>query len=146
MGNITKDQIKIIHTLIHKMKLSDDDYRAMLSGYGALSCKNLTFENAVYFISTLAKMAEQNGVYTKPQQHQPQRKYDKLGARNDYAYPAQLRKISYEWSQVSRMSTQADREKALSSFVKNKFGIDRIEWLPRNMVGKVLKSIQSIKV
>lgn len=143
MNGINKDQIKIIHTLVHKMHIEDEHYRAMLSGYNVSSCKDLSFEQAVVFISALAKMAEQNGAYTKPQ---AQRQYDKLGARNDYAYPSQLRKIAYEWSLVSKMPTREERGKALSSFVKNKFGIDRIEWLPRNMVGKVLKSISSIKV
>jgi hypothetical protein len=140
MNDINKDQIKIIHTLTSKMKLPDEHYRDMLASYKVNSSKDLSFEQAVKFIQSLVKVAEKKGVYVKKQPE-----FSNLGDRNDYAYPAQLRKIKAMWSAVSRMETSKQKADALNSFLKNKFKIERIEWLPREMVGRVIKSISSIK-
>jgi hypothetical protein len=141
MSRINKAQIKIIHVLISKMHIPDEHYRDMLSSYRVDSSKELSFEQATEFVNSLAKMAEKKGVYVK---HEPA--FSNLGSRNDMAYPGQLRKIKALWFEKSRMQSSDDKLKALNSFLKNKFKIDRIEWLPRNMVGKVIKSIESIKV
>lgn len=138
--SITKDQVKIIHVLISKMKMPDEHYRDMLASYKANSCKDLSFEQATEFTRSLVILAEKKGVYVK---REPE--FNNLGPRNDMAYPSQLRKIKAMWSAVSRMETSKQKADALNSFLKNKFKIDRIEWLPREMVGKVIKSISSIK-
>lgn len=133
-STIGKDQIKIIHTLKSKLGIEDGDYRLMLAGYNVQSSTRLSFNQAVEFTNTLAIIAEQKGVYTK-----------KKPSRNDYAYPAQIYKIRMLWASKSFMNTEEAKEKALNKFLANKFKISRIEWLPREMVGKVIKSIESIK-
>lgn len=140
---ISKDQIKIIHTLISKIPVSDEDYRAMLGGYSVSSSKDLSFEDAKEFVDILSKIAEKKGVYVK--NGGGKARFSSMGNRDERAYPAQMRKIEAMWSDVSYMTTAEDKRSALNSFLSRRFGIDRIEWLPRNMVGKVIKSISSIK-
>ena len=56
MESITKDQIKVIHTLKSKLKLSDDHYEALLSKYEVASSKELTKQQASFLIVELLEM------------------------------------------------------------------------------------------
>lgn len=138
MNLVNKDQIKIIHVLKSKLQLCDDDYRSMLSGYrNARSSTDLSFSEAKDFIQLLVDMADKKGIPTPMPA--------KAKAHNGYAYPAQLYKIKMLWFSKSYMPTDKKKEKALNNFLSNKFKISRIEWLPRDMVGKVIKAIECIK-
>lgn len=136
----TPSQKAIIHTLVGKLKISDEDYRTMLASYDVSSSKDLPFKQATELVKTLIRMAEGKNIYapkTKRFQH--------LGNRNDMAYPEQLRMIEAMWCDVSYMPTIEAKREALNKFLKKKWNIERIEWLPRSHVGRVVKTIQSMK-
>jgi hypothetical protein len=137
----TAPQIAIIHTLISKLKISDEDYRVMLSSYGMKSSKGLSFQNAKTFIQTLINM-DTGKVY---QPSEKPKRFSNLGNREDMAYPEQLRMIEAMWCEVSYAPTIEGKQEAFQKFIKNKWGIERVEWLPRNLVGRVVKTIQAMK-
>ena len=140
---INKRQIAIIHTLISKMQIPDDYYRDMLAAFGVSSSKNLSYHHATEFITQLVKKSQGKGVYNPTPNPDP--RFNARGNRHGEAYPAQLRKIEAMWCEVSRMQTIEEKRAALNSFLKNKWNIERIEWLPKNLVGRVIKTIASMK-
>lgn len=141
---INSDQIKKIHTLKSKLKLSEDRYHDMLSAYDVESSKSLSFDDAIHFIASLVSQAEKAGVNNFVVV-KPSRNYESFGKSNDHATPAQMRKIAAMWSEKSYCASHDDKMAALDKFLSNRFNIDKLVWLPREMVGKVIKTIESMK-
>ncbi len=65
MMNITKVQIKKIHALVTSLKLSDDNYRALLFRFGAESSKELSKDEAIKFIDELSKFEKEQKLNNK---------------------------------------------------------------------------------
>jgi len=135
--NITKQQIKTIHVLIHRIGMSDEDYRAMLmDNFGVSSCKQLRSNQAKQLIQTLYKLSGQK----------PKKRFDELNHRPSYfASPAQLRKIEAMWANVSYKKTARERRRALNAFIKRITGVSDLLWLQANDVHKVIKAIQTME-
>jgi hypothetical protein len=149
----TKKQITYIHVLKSKACIADDDYRVMLSSFGCSSSKDANFgiNEANELIDILIRHAQQKGVLIADNRDTLVSKYDiithlqSLGARDGMATRAQLVKIVMMWWEVSKMQTDKARFDALNHLLKNKFGIDRIEWIPIELVRKIITLISSIK-
>lgn len=139
----TPGQKAIIHTLVSKLKITDEDYRSMLDSFGVKSSKDLTFAKATELIKVLVKMADGKDVYMPS--GQPKRFQNLKNRDNDMARPEQLRMIEAMWCEVSYMTTLEEKREALKKFLKNKWKIDRLEWLPRSYVCRVVKTIQAMK-
>ena len=137
-------QITMIHTLKSKIGLSDDDYCAMLESFSVESSKDLTSSDCKLFIGSLLKLAGQEGKTTAF----PSRKIrafdgSKSASSNDTSTYAQQSKIKHLWAAVSRVS-EADQPRALNQFLEKRFAISRLEWLPRESVGKVIRTLETM--
>ncbi|MDA8170294.1 MAG: DUF1018 domain-containing protein [Nitrospiraceae bacterium] len=56
MPEITPTQIKLVHIGKAQLGLSDADYRRLLKGYDAVTCKGLTYEAASALIDEMKRM------------------------------------------------------------------------------------------
>lgn len=122
---ITQRQIKLIHTLTHKAKLSDEIYRDILARYGAESCKTLSQYVAAQLIKELARYAAQ--------QH-----------KLEEATPNQKRLICALWYQVSRAETTEGKRTALNVFLANRFRIQNLERVRRDQVEKIVTALKAM--
>jgi hypothetical protein len=146
----TPAQIKFIHVLIGKLSLPDEHYRDMLSAYNVSSSTALTMEGANELIDGLIKLAADRGIDVITPAAASFKKSDafsyveKLGSRRGYATSGQLKKIIMLWWQASCMKTDAGKWEALRTFIRNKWEIERFEWLPIELVGKIIKTIEAM--
>ncbi|HSV43254.1 MAG TPA: phage protein GemA/Gp16 family protein [Candidatus Bathyarchaeia archaeon] len=149
----TTAQIKFIHVLIGKLQLLDDHYRDMLAAYNVSSsaAEGFTVVMANELIDCLIKMANERGVDVVSLNAACFKKADvfaylnNLGSRPGYATYGQLCKIVYLWWEVSVQKTDIGKWEALRTFIKNKWEIDRIEWMPIELVSKVIKTIEAMQ-
>lgn len=148
-------QIKFIHVLVGKLALPDDHYRDILSAYGVSSSTDEAFSVAMAseMIDGMLKMAHDRGIDMDmhPLAYATFKKSDvfdrlrKHGSRKGYATYGQLCKIVMLWWDVSEMTTDIGRWTALNKFVGNKWQIDSVEWLPIELVGRVIKTLEAMK-
>jgi|GEM_PF-1778546 len=152
----TKNQIKFIHVLKAKIGLPDEHYRDILGAFGVTSSASQLFsmESANEMIDALIRMAREKGIEIENTSHVQndievlKHIYSSLkekGSRYGYATYGQMCKILKMWWEVSRMKTSLTKFNALNQFLLNKWGINRLEWLPIEYVGKVIKTIGSMK-
>ena len=127
-------QIKLIHTAKNSLKLTDENYREILSSFGVSSSKDLTQEDAKKVIKIFEKLG------FKPLVNEP--KHAKLNDREDMASPKQLRKIEAMWKNSGRVKEKTDE--ALRKFIKRIAGVDHISWLTNDKVRKVIKAIENL--
>lgn len=118
--SITGPQIKKIHTLLHRFKISDQTYRELLKAqFSVDSCKKLNLKEAAFLIELLE--AWQTG--------------------QNRATPKQLRKIDALWNEVSRAPEGVERQKALRAFVKRQTGCDDVVMVPRDQINALICSM-----
>jgi hypothetical protein len=148
----TPGQIKFIHVLIGKIALPDEHYRDMLSAYNVTSSASPEFaiEQANELIDSLIAIAGEKGIEVATVQNATFKKADvfihlkTLGNRRGYATYGQLCKIVMLWWEVSTMATDIGIWTALNNFVKNKWQIERLEWLPIEAVSKVIRTLEAM--
>jgi len=72
------------------------------------------------------------------------KKFDEFSGRDDeWATPAQLRKIDVLWATVSKAPLKK-RTEALDTFLYNRFGVAGIGQVKRNCVGKIISTLESM--
>jgi Protein of unknown function (DUF1018) len=118
--------------------IGEDDYRALLLGYGVESCKELMQTDALRLIGFLTKLVEPG----KASRKETGKKYDYLGRRLDMATPKQLRMLEAMWKEVSYQPTVAKRNEAWSAFLKNKFDRVSPEHIEIDLVQRIVKTLQ----
>lgn len=131
LAGITKAQVKAIHAAKSALRMDDDTYRLMLSEYGVGTSLRLDMYQAADLLTRMSGNSQRRNA--------PQQSSDRPGM----ATGKQLGLIVYKWDLVSR-APESERRKALDTFLGNHFGISRLEWLPRSMVGKVIKTMESM--
>lgn len=140
--------IRVIHTLVSRLGLTDEDYRTMLwDRYEATSSKNLTSRQANDLVAALHGLlpAEERQTHPQPQiAAGARRRFDRLGDRDGMASPRQLRMLEASWVQRSRAEDLAAKQAAFRDFLRNRFRIERVEWIPSDMVGRILRAIQAV--
>ena len=133
---ISSAQIKIIHTLVSKMGMSDSDYRQRLGRLGVTSCKELSFEQAKRFIHALKIACA--------------KKTGKVYAGNAYGSERiserQMGKVRKMWEEVSYLSDPEAREAGLNALVKRLYHVDMLNWLPRRDAEKLVKTLWKMKL
>ena len=135
--------IKKIHTIKSRLALPDDEYRAMLSSFGVESSTLLNESDALAFISKLESMLICDK-QSAPKALQSKR-WDSLGLRENMATPSQIRHLEGLFVKVSRQTSLAQKQAAFLVFLKNRFGIERIQWLERSMVAKVKRALVAME-
>ncbi|HOX23008.1 MAG TPA: DUF1018 domain-containing protein, partial [Elusimicrobiales bacterium] len=139
-NSITPAQIKRIHTLKTLLKTPDAAYRSMLRDYHAFSSKQLSEDQADTLIWELQKVAEAEGVWTRPG-----RKFQQLAGRKGMATPKQLRMIDAMWTDVSRTTSAESRRAALAAFLRRYGCNDGLEGLEYWQVSKVINALEAMK-
>jgi hypothetical protein len=146
----TRPQIAMIHTLKSKLGIDDDNYRAMLSGFGVESSKDLSTADAKAFIESLIAQIKGGGkvhirqVGTTASADQVLNGKARYAASNEVATYAQQAKIRHLWDTVSRVP-ESDRARALNNFLEKRFQISHLSWLPRERVGKVIHTLVAMQ-
>lgn len=152
---ITAAQIKRIHTILHVLGISDENYRAALeSRFNVTTCKDLTVQEAKNFIDELEKLAlktDRERYQAKMDKtaeefagKQPKR-FDNLDNRPGMASAAQLRKIEIMWSDISIIPEAEPRAKALRRFIQRITGVADIRFLDAEMAGKVINAMNAMQ-
>lgn len=153
---ISGGQIKKLHALANAMGWDKDQYRDNLQVQtGKESSLTLTFNQAGALIDDWERKAVAGGVW-KQKLHSPYKPYSKkdhapygkkytdMAGRPGFASGAQCRKIDAMWSQVARAETGEPRDKALDTFIRNRFGVAGLRMLPMNDVGRVIKALEGM--
>jgi len=144
MGGITARQIKKIHTLKSRLKLSDNEYRYILSDYWVNTSKDLTAEEAEDLIRRLQQKAISLGVWSDWRRRSRLR-YEDTGRRPGMASPAQLRMIEAIWKEVSRAKTEFERKKTLQAFLRRIVGVNDMRDLETIHARKVIEALRTMK-
>lgn len=159
---ITAAQIKRIHTIISILKVSDDNYRAVLdSRFGVTTCKALTITQAKSFLDELEELSRKmcNEQYQARQEADRQKaeeesrraaesrpkKFDDLDNRPGMASGAQLRKIEAMWQDISIIPEAEPRARALRRFVLRITGCMGLRFLTDEDAGKVLNALTAME-
>lgn len=130
---ITTDQIKLIHTAKRALNLTDENYKDILAGFGAESCKNLSLENYRRVMAIFEQMGFKAELKSKINHRRP---------RNEMASGDQIGKIKGLWKTSEVVRDKSDS--ALNHFIKRIAGVDHIDWLPERDVHKVIKAIECL--
>lgn len=153
--SITAAQIKRIHTILHVLGISDENYRAALeSRFSVTTCKDLTIQEAKSFLDELEKLAlktDRERYQTKMNKaaeefagKQPKR-FDNLDNRPGMATGAQLRKIEATWQEISIIPEAEPRARALRRFIQRITGVADIRFLDGEMAGKVINAMTAMQ-
>lgn len=131
----TRPQISLIHTLISRLGIPDEEYRDMLAVYNVESSSDARFtvQHAADLINFLVEKSKGTGAYIPKKQP--------VAGMASRAQKAMLLNM---WYQVSRQPTDAEKVAALRVFVKNRFHIDSLEWLPASAVQRIKKTLESM--
>jgi len=139
---------RTIHALVALIGMPDEDYRALLwDRFRASSSKDLSAAQANDLVAALHALlpADQRTAHPRPQAAAgARRRFENLGDREDMATPAQLRMLEASFVQRSRALDLASKQLAFRNWLSNRFGIERVEWIPRDQVGKILRATQGI--
>lgn len=152
---ITAAQIKRIHTIVHLLKISDENYRAALdSRFNVNTCKDLTLMQAKSFIDELEKLAlktqgerdqaEREAAYQNAEAATPKR-FDNLDNRPGMASGAQLRKIEAMWSDISIVPDHDARGRALRRFIHRITGVSDMRFLDSQGASKVINAMNAMQ-
>lgn len=139
---------RIIHTLVSRTGMRDEDYRAMLwDRYQASSSKDLTRAQTNDLVAALHELlpAEERQAHPRPQiAPGVGKRFENLATRDGMATPAQLRMLEASWVQRSRAEDLAAKQAAFRTWLLGRFRVERIEWIPRRQVGQILRAIQAV--
>ena len=127
-------QKAIIHVLKAKLGLPDDRYRDMLAAYEVSSSRDLSFSQAKEFIQLLTDRARESGVPA----------YKKKPSPRGYISPGQTAMVIGMWFQVSRQETANAKRRALNEFINNKWKIARLEWVPSDVVPRIVRTLKAM--
>lgn len=152
---ITAAQIKRIHTIIHILGISDENYRAALeSRFGVTTCKDLTLLQAKSFIDELQELAhkdqqerysrERAAARARAEAERP-KKFDELDNRPGMASAAQLRKIEAMWADISIVDDLEARARALRRFVSRVAKVDGLRFLDSESAGKIINALNAMQ-
>lgn len=151
-------QVRLIHTLIHTLKIEDSIYRDLLhERYGVASSKELDTMQAAELIRDLEAKAKAAGVWKnkEPRKSSKQKatppaaasgsNYADLEQRHDgMASPAQLRKIEAMWESVSRIEEPEARKEGLRNFIKRQARVSHIRFLDKRGASAVICALEKM--
>ncbi len=143
----TTKQRQQIGYLRKQIGLDEDTYREMLMNeFGVKSCKDLSMKQAGIFLNKLRDYGRQTGTFIPKKQYSFQKyKYHNLGEREPHMATAnQLRMIEALWYKVSYQKTDKDRAEALEKMIERITGKQKIVFLTKSDVSKVIKVFRTM--
>ena len=133
----TRNQIIKIHVLKDLLKLDDDTYRDILSGYGVKTSTKLTIVKADQLIDDLTAKATAAGVWEK------RKPAAKAKATRKLADDDQSKMIRGIWIELHEMGAVRDSsEAALASYVKRMSGVSALQWLDVYQAQSIIESLK----
>lgn len=133
----TRNQIIKIHALKGSLKLDDDTYRDILSGYGVKTSTKLTIVKADQLIDDLVTKATAAGVWEK------RKPAAKAKATRKLADDDQSRMIRGLWIELHKMGAVRDSsEAALASYVKRMTKVAALQWLDVKQAQLVIEALK----
>lgn len=140
---ITPGQVKLIHVMLTRQKIDDDDYRALLESlYGVDTCKNLTRQQANELLTRLGagqKPKPAQAAKSKPAQPAPPRRRDPNVVA--LATPAQHRLIRALIHEVKwRMQPPAA---AYAAWLQHNQSLDKVRTTAE--AAKVVRGLKALK-
>jgi phage gp16-like protein len=135
-------QIKLIHTLKGALGLSDDDYRAVLAGYGVITSKAMSDRQAAGLVADLEAKALAAGVWQKKGARKkvgkrPHNAERKRGQKLDQASRArQLEKIEALLTVGGKPWGYAD------SLAQRICKVDRVAWVATGDLYKIITALR----
>jgi len=130
----TPRQIKLIHTVKGALRLSDDDYRAVLAGYGASSSKDLNSFKAAQLLADLEQKAAAAGVWQPG--GAPRKKGKRPGNLDHGSRSAQLKKIEALLTVGGKSWAYAD------GIAKRICKVDKVAWVPAADLRKIIAALR----
>lgn len=141
MKPIDKSQIQKIHIAKSQLKLTDENYKAILSGFAnksgepALSSLELNFEQADLLLSRFVEMG------WKPKSKGKSKKYEELANRDPkFATPKQMRMLEAMWMGKARSKTETAFIKFILKIVKK----NHIRFILKTDVKKIKLAIENL--
>lgn len=139
------DQIKLIHVLKNQLRMTRDDYEAMLYGFGVESSTQLSDADANTFQNKLIEMGISAGVWKqRGRNSNKKQKYEDLAGRPDMATPKQLRMIESVWADVSRAENDEARAIALRHFLA-RFNCSDIRFASKSVASMIINALLKMK-
>ena len=137
---ITPGQIKLIHVMLTRQKIDDDDYRALLESlYGVDTCKNLTRQQANELLTRLgAGQKPQPAQAAKPKPAPPRRRDPNVVALATPAQHQLIRELIHEvkW----RMQPPAA---AYAAWLQRNQSLDKVRTTTE--AAKVIRGLKALK-
>ena len=133
----TPAQIKKIHALKGALKLDDETYRLMLSGYGVTSSTKLSIPKADELLKDLEGKAVAAGTWEMRKAPKKAKSSRRLA---DDPQSKMLRAYWIQLHQAGKVTNPA--ESALCAFVKRMTRKDALEWLNDRDVTVVKKALK----
>lgn len=155
MKTISTAQIRAIKMMQRRLGLDDGDYREMLrSVAGVSSCKDLAGPKIDRVIRHLHNvMGQGQGAGKGPGARSQGAEKQWSGARGqgpggsghgEMATDEQLQKIWALWNEVSR-APLAKRKVALQAFLLNRYKINAVNWLTKELAVKVIEGLKKMR-
>lgn len=129
-----------IKTLQGLAGIGDDDYRALLGGYGVESCKDLSIVDARRVIGFLQGIVDRI-----PESRPVPKRFAEIKGRSVLmATQKQLRMLEAMWMQITRQRSAGRARLAFEEWLSRRFGISSIEWMQREDVGKIKRALEAM--
>ena len=133
--------VRRIKTLQGLSGITEDQYRALLWGYGVESCRELTITAGHGVAKVLQEMVDRI-----PEHQQFRKPYRDLGGRSVLMATArQLRMLEAMWMDVTRKTSRGEALAAYGVWLEKRFGIRSVEWIEREQVGKIKFSLEQMR-
>ncbi len=133
--------VRRIKTLQGLSGISEDQYRALLSGYGVESCVNLTILDARAVCDFLQKMVDR---IPEKAQFKAKTYADLAGRSGTMATVKQLRMLEAMWMQVTWKDNRRDAIAAYHDWLKNRFNVGTPEWIERDRVSAIKRALEEM--
>jgi len=129
-----------IKTLQGLAGLGDEDYRALLGGYGVASCKDLSIGEARKVIDFLQAIVDRI-----PEKRPVPKRFAEIKGRSVLmATQKQLRMLEGMWMQITRQRSAGRARLAFEEWLSRRFGISSVEWVQREDVGKIKRALEAM--
>ena len=130
--------ISKVHVAKSQLKITDEEYRGLLSRWNVKSSKEMNFNELKELLQAFEKLG------WVPQSRRKERKFIRVDVPDrrpeGFATPLQLEKINLLWVKYSRAGDKV----SLQRFVKRILGVDLLESIQEEQVHVVIKAIQSL--
>lgn len=140
----SKTLIMLIHTLKSKLGLSDDEYRAVLAGYGVESSAEMDQSQKQDLVEALTRRAVKAGVWKDRRKRSTREGVDGHSRPGNMASPKQINYIEALWRAASRATDDETRRRALDSFIHHRFNRGGLLMVEKSLVKKVIKAIETM--